>query len=398
MFTATSRSIPYPIALRTRWISTPVAAASGSTSESSPRSPLVRWWSMFTRTGHFRSSAPTRPVRSGEPQSTTTATSYPEPSPSKTTESAPGRKSRFPGTGSAFRTVAVFPILRRARARASSDPMASPSGFSWQAMRNRPFSERTRQTADRSPLTGFLLPARDPPQDLVDARAPVEGVVVVEQQLGGVAQAEHLSQLPPEEAFAAPQGLRHGLPLLRPDEGGVVHVGDLQVGRDGDVGDGDGGEAGVPRLALQQEGELLPDPLPDARRAVAAALHSGPPHPGDRSSPTPSGWYHSMRRESSSTSPSLPIPSVMRSSIDCASRAFVVTRATPIAPRCHSSWCATSATETGYEARILAVRPARRRRLSFRDPAPGKRSSAVRTATCTGSPPPSRGWGAAQAR
>src|SRR5512134_151986 len=353
---------------------------------------------MFTRSGYFSISAPTRPVRSGDPQSTTTATSYPEPSSSKTTVSAPGRNSRFPGTGSAFRTVAVFPILRRARARASFDPMASPSGFSWQAMRNRSFSERTRQTAGRSPLTGFLLPPRDPPQDLVDARAAVEGVVVVELQLGGVAQFEHLSQLPAEEAFAAPQGLRHGSPLLRRDEGGVIHVGNLQVGRDGDVGDGDGGEAGVPRLALQQEGKLLPDPLPDARGAVAAALHSGPPHPGNPSSPPPSGWNHSMRRESSSTSPSLPIPSVMRSSIDCASRAFVVTRATPIAPRCQRSWCATSATDTGKEARIRVVSPASRRRLSFRDMAPGKKSSAVRTATGKGPSPPSRRPGAVHAR
>src|SRR5512147_890478 len=154
---------------------------------------------MFTSTGHFHSSGATLPVRSVAPQSTTTATSYPDPSSVKTTVSAPGRKSRFPGTGSAFRTVAFFPILRRARARASSDPMASPSGFSWQAMRNRSFSLRTRQTADRSPLTGFLFPARDPPQDLVDARATVEGVVVVELQLGGVPQLEHLSQLPAEE-------------------------------------------------------------------------------------------------------------------------------------------------------------------------------------------------------
>src|SRR5512139_3167837 len=387
MFTATSRSIPYPIALRTRWISTPVAAASGSTSESSPRSPLVRWWSMFTRTGHFRSSAPTRPVRSGEPQSSTTATSYSEPSPSKTTVSEPGRNSRFPGTGSAFSTVAVFPILRRARARASSEPMASPSGFSWQAMRNRSFSERTRQTADRSPLTGPLLPPRDPPEDLVDAGAAVVGVVVVELEVGGVPQVEHLPQLPAEEARAAPQGLCHGLPLLRPDEGGIVHVGDLQVGGDGDVGDGDGGEPGVPYLAQQEDGEFLPDPLPDARGAIAAPLHSGPPSAGKPSSPIASGRNHSMRRESSSTSPSLPIPSVMRSSIDCASREFVVTRATPIVPRCHRSWCATSATETGYEARIRAVRPERRRRLSFREPAPGKKSSAVRTATCTGTSP-----------
>ena len=108
---------------------------------------------MLTSTGGFRSSASTLPVRSGEPQSTTIATSYPAPSSSNTTVSAPARNSRFRGTGSAFRTVAVFPIFRRASASASSEPMASPSGFSWQAMRKRSFSLRTPQMADRSPLT-----------------------------------------------------------------------------------------------------------------------------------------------------------------------------------------------------------------------------------------------------
>ena len=155
---------------------------------------------MLTSKGHFRSSGATRPVRSVAPQSTTTATSYVEPSSAKTTVPAPGRKRRFAGTGSAFRTVAVFPIFRRARASANSEPIASPSGFSWQAMRKRSFSRRTRQIAERSPLTRPLLPLRNFTEDRVDPGAAVERVVIVELEFRGVPQAESMAELPPQES------------------------------------------------------------------------------------------------------------------------------------------------------------------------------------------------------
>src|SRR5659263_643468 len=251
----------------------PVAAASGSTRASSPRSPFVRWWSMLTRRGHFRNSWATRPVRSGEPQSTTTATSYFDPSSAKTTVPAPGRKRRLPGTGSAFSTVAVFPIFRRARASASSDPIASPSGFSWQAMRKRSFSRRTRQIAERSPLIRTLLPLRDIAEDRVDPGAAVERVVVVELQFGGVPQAEEMAELPPQETGGPTERLGHGRALLRSDESGVIHVGDPKVRSDGNLGDGDGRQPGVVHLAQQEEADLFPDPLTDTRGAVAATLH-----------------------------------------------------------------------------------------------------------------------------
>src|SRR5512140_1916749 len=265
MLVATSRSISYPIAERIRWIRSPVAAASGSTSASSPRSPFVRWWSMLTSRGHFRNSWPTRPVRSGEPQSTTTATSYFEPSSAKTIVPAPGRKRRLPGTGSAFSTVATFPIFRRARASASSDPIASPSGFSWQAMRKRSFSRRTRQIAERSPLIRILLSLGNIAEDRVDPGAAVERVVVVELQFGGVPQTEEMAELPPQETGGPTERLRHGRTLLRWNEGGVVHVGDPKVGSDGNIGDGDRRQPGVVHLPQQEEGELFPDPLTDAR-------------------------------------------------------------------------------------------------------------------------------------
>src|SRR5512141_696892 len=246
----------------------PVAAASGSTRESSPRSPFGRWWSILTSRGHFTSSRATRPVRSGEPQSTTTATSYVDPSSAKTTVSAPGRKRRLAGTGSAFSTVAVFPIFRRARASASSDPMASPSGFSWHAMRKRSFSRRTRQIAERSPLIRTLLPLRDFAEDRVDPGAAVERVVVVELEFGGVPQAEEMAELPPQETGGPTERLGHGRALLVRYESGVIHMGDPKVLRHGNLGDGDRRQARVVHLPQQDEAELFPDPLTDTRGAA----------------------------------------------------------------------------------------------------------------------------------
>src|SRR3972149_4950997 len=165
---------------------------------------------MCTRGGPFRSPPPPRPVRSGEPQSTTTATSYFEPSSSKTTVPAPGRKRRLPGTGSAFSTVAVFPMFLRARASASSDPMASPSGFSWQATRKRSFSRRTRQIAERSPLIRHFLPLRDSPADRGAPGAAVVPGSVMELQVGGVPKVEEMAQFPPQETGGTAKGLGHG--------------------------------------------------------------------------------------------------------------------------------------------------------------------------------------------
>src|SRR3989339_477537 len=261
---------------------------------------------MLTSRGHFRSSGATRPVRSVAPQSTTTATSYFEPSSSKTTVSAPGRKRRLAGTGSAFSTVAVFPIPRKARAIASSDPIASPSGFSWHATRKRSLSRRTRQIAERSPLIRTLLPLRDFPEDRVDPGAAVERVVVVELQFGGVSQAEAMGELPPQEPGGPAERLGHGRTLFFRHESGVVHVGDPKVGRDGNLGHGDRRHPGVVHPPLQEEGELFPDPLTDTRGAIAATLHSDS---------LPSGWKNSTREERSSTSPSRPIPPAIRSSI-----------------------------------------------------------------------------------
>src|SRR3990172_6812195 len=194
---------------------------------------------MSTMIGHFRSSAWARPVRSGDPQSTTTATSWEEPSASKTTVSAPGRKSRFPGTGSEFNTVAVLPIFRRARASASSDPMASPSGFSWQAIRNRSFPRKRRQIASKSFLTG-----RPPPQQAVDPCASLEGGVVKEGNVGGVPHPQDPAELSPDVSPGTSEGVPGRDALLVPPENGVVDPGDLQVDGHGDVGDGYPPQAG----------------------------------------------------------------------------------------------------------------------------------------------------------
>src|SRR3972149_5448729 len=331
---------------------------------------------MSTRIGPSPPAAGTRPVRVSDPQSTTTATSWEEPSASNTIVSAAGRKTRFPGTGSEFSTVAVLPIFRGARASANSDPMASPSGFSWQAIRNRSFSRKMRQISVRSFLTaGFL---RRLPQQTVDPFAFLVGGVEVEVDIGGVPHLPDPAELSPD----VPPGTSEGVPgrdaLLVPPEKGVVDPGDLQVEGHGDVGDGSPPQAGVLHPVLEDQGDLLPDPLRHARGTISASLHSS-------SSPI---RRISIRRPVISISPSRPTMSVIRSRIDWARRESVETRATPILPRCLRSWNPTSATETGNPARIRPVRPLNRFRLSLRESDPGNRRSA--TSTATSIPPPLR--------
>src|SRR3990170_7338058 len=254
---------------------------------------------MSTMIGHFRSSAWARPVRSGDPQSTTTATSWEEPSASKTTVSAPGRKSRFPGTGSEFNTVAVLPIFRRARASASSDPMASPSGFSWQAIRNRSFSRKRRQISGRSFLTaGFL---RRLPQQAVDPLAFLVGGVKMEVDVGGVPHLQDLAQLSPDVPPGAPERVPGQEALLVPTENGIMDPRDLQVAGHDDVGDRNPLQAGVLHPVLEDQGDLLPDPLRHARGTISASLHSS-------SSPI---RRLSIRRPVISISLSLPTTSVI---------------------------------------------------------------------------------------
>src|SRR3990172_7798312 len=229
---------------------------------------------MSTMIGHFRSSAWARPVRSGDPQSTTTA----------------------------------------------------PSGFSWQAIRNRSFSRKRRQIASRSFLTGGAL--RRLPQQAVDPCASLEGGVVMEGNVGGVPHLQDPAELSPD----VPPGTSEGVPgrdaLLVPPENGVVDPGDLQVDGHGDVGDGYPPQSGILHPVLEDQGDLLPDPLPHARRTISASFHASPS----------SIRRISIRCPVISISPSRPTMSVIRSRIDCARRASVETRATPILPRCHRSW------------------------------------------------------------
>src|SRR4030066_1838908 len=225
---------------------------------------------MSTRIGHFRIAAWPRPVRVSDPQSTTTATSWEEPSAAHTPVSAAGRKTRFPGTGSEFNPVAVLPIFRRARASASSDPMASPSGFSWQAIRNRSFSRKRRQIASRSFLTGGGL--RRLPQQAVDPCASLEGGVVMEGNAWGVPHPQDPAELSPDVPPGTPEGGPGRDALLVPPENGVGDPGDLQVDGHGDVGDGYPPQAGILHPVLEDQGDLLPDPLPPARRTISPSF------------------------------------------------------------------------------------------------------------------------------
>src|SRR3990170_4113331 len=269
---------------------------------------------MSTRIGHFRISAWTRPVRSRDPQSTTTATSWEEPSASNTTVSAAGRKTRFPGTGSEFNTVAVLPIFRRARASASSDPMASPSGFSWQAIRNRSFSRKRRQISVRSFLTaGFL---RRFPQQAVDPFAFFVGGVEMKIDIGGVPHLQDPSQLSPDVPPGTPERVPGQEALPVPPENGIMDPRDLQVAGHDHVGYRNPPQAGVLHPVLEDQGDLLPDPLRHARGPISASFHSS-------SSPI---RRISIRRQVISISPPRPTMSVIRSRIDRARRESVETR------------------------------------------------------------------------
>src|SRR4030067_547610 len=165
-------------------------------------------------------------------------------------------------------------MSQRAGGSASSDPMASPSGFSWQAIRNRSFSRKRRQIASRSFLTGGSL--RRLPQQTVAPFAFLVGGAVMEGNVGVVAHEQGPAELSPDVSPGTSEGVPGRDALLVPPENGVVDSGDLQVDGPGDVGDGYPPQAGLLHPVPEDQGDLLPDPLPHARPALSTPIHASP--------------------------------------------------------------------------------------------------------------------------
>src|SRR5690606_25282699 len=240
-------------------------------------------------------SSPVTPVRSSVLHSMMMAASW-SPSTRSATRirSVPGNDCSGPGTGSWLTITTSLPSASSANAMASCDPMASPSGRTWELITNRWrawIASAMRPTISRrSSLIGLAVGngvlvsprlgsapgvlAADFLEQLLDPRLVVDGLVVREGQL------RHAPEPQPLPEGAAQEGQRPleraGGPLPR---GGVAERGGVHARLEELLGDAHArqrheADARVAYLARQQLAELLANLFPQPLRPVHSSSTS----------------------------------------------------------------------------------------------------------------------------
>src|SRR5690242_12878551 len=105
--------------------------------------------------------------------------------------------------------TASFPSDSSASFAASTDPSASPSGFSWGVSRQRSCSRRARATASRSVVVwGELI------DELSHPHSPLNRRIVLKAQLGSSFHSQLASQTCLEDAVRGREPLQRPLALL----------------------------------------------------------------------------------------------------------------------------------------------------------------------------------------
>src|SRR5688572_17468971 len=236
-------------------------------------------------------SSPATPVRVRSPDSITITQS-----PGSSVVSAisisptPGNTRRGGGAGSRLMRRTSLPRWRSAYAIASCDPIASPSGRTWEVSTNRR-RFRISSTARARPSTwlgagpptslavvivgvaivrasGFLF--MKVAEDLFDAVLVLDGLVEPELDFGNPAQADARADLAAEERRRPLERLLRLDPLFRIAERRVEDLGDLEVGRDLHARERDEADARVVDVAPGQHlAQLLADLIPDAIRSIS---------------------------------------------------------------------------------------------------------------------------------
>src|SRR6266571_4315739 len=178
--------------------------------------------------------------------------------------SASGMKAYSTGSGaSPTRPITLsLPSRSNATLAASSEPSASPSGFSCVVSRKRSCSRIACATAERSlaVVWGELIDQLRHPDPSLDGR------IVLERQLRGPLEPELAGDLGLEHGVRGLERLEclHALPL--DSENGDEHASMAKVGRGFDAGDGDEAD---PRVLQAPDGlgENLLDGLVDSAHA-----------------------------------------------------------------------------------------------------------------------------------
>src|SRR4051794_18346941 len=176
-----------------------VEDASATTRFTSPKRELSWWWSTSTTSGARASGSSLSPIRRALAQSTASSTrsSASPGSDRRSSASSRNRYSAGSGASPARYITTSFPSARRASDVASSEPSASPSGFSCVTMVKRSWSRIAPTTAARSlcvVVAVCLISGRKRARELVDQRRHPDAVldrrIVCERQLRRPLQAQ----------------------------------------------------------------------------------------------------------------------------------------------------------------------------------------------------------------
>src|SRR5215212_472452 len=169
-----------------------VEDASATTRFTSPKRELSWWWSTSTTSGARASGSSLSPIRRALAQSTASSTrsSASPGSDRRSSASSRNRYSAGSGASPARYITTSFPSDRSASDVASSDPSASPSGFSCVTTVKRSWSRIAPTTAARSlcvVVAVWLISGRKRARELIDQRrhthTVLDGRIVFERQL-----------------------------------------------------------------------------------------------------------------------------------------------------------------------------------------------------------------------
>src|SRR5437867_9813814 len=243
----------------------------------SPNPSFPQWWSMTASLAPgFRQRSGTEPVRSREELSSTKAESnFFRTWSGRRIVEAPGRKRSVAGRGESNTTSGVFPISRNASAKARQEPTASPSGSMCAVTRNS--SRSARNASNPANAASFIVRLLNLTQELVDARAPLDGAVDLEMKLGDDPKPQSGREKATKVRSRSGERLEHGrLHVLRqpprdPDPRQGQVPGDLRSGHREHT------QPGILRLGAQDFSQLDLDPVGHAARswALFAGRHRG---------------------------------------------------------------------------------------------------------------------------
>src|SRR5829696_7287666 len=227
-----------PSSRNTSRSTSPVDDASWTIRLASPKRVLSWWWSMSIVYGASWRTSGSGPRRLSFAQSTATSTRSDASAGTSRLSSSSGMKpySCGSGAGPARYMNAFLPSARSARVIASSDPSASPSGFSWVVTRKRSWARSTSTTRSRS--ARFVVVVSD---ELIDQPRHADAVfdrgIVVKGQLRSPLQSELLRQPRLEHAVGRREPLERARALAVRAENADEDVRLAEVGRRTDARD-----------------------------------------------------------------------------------------------------------------------------------------------------------------